>query len=704
MTNQKILSLLLILNIAPTTNPVLAQHAPVADKVKKELVHHGHERIDYYNWMTEGNPKVIEHLKEENEYAKQILKPTEKLQKALYNEMVGRVYKTQISAPYWDNGYFYYTRYDEGKDYPTYLRKEDVSKAEEEVILDVNKLAAGHSYFDISNFLLNISTDNNLMAVAFDTVGGWYTLRIKDLSTGEWLEDEIPNTTGDHVWANDNKTVFYSIPDSAGMSTKVKRHHLGESYLEDTVVFHEKDHRFDLFVFKSKSKKYIVIRSLSTLTIDNLILNADDPSGEFKAFQPREEGLEYYIRHFEDKFYIRTNYNAVNFRVMVTPEDKTGKENWKEVIPHRPEVLIYKVEVFKDFLAIDEMINGLTEIEIINLKNSTSNYITFEEEVYSAKVLKRIGYFSTNFNFESEWLKYDYSSLTTPRCIYEYHMPTGERRTLNQSEILGSYDPSDYESKRLYADATDGKKVPISLVYKKGLILNGKNPLLLDAYGAYGGWENVSISSKRISLLDRGFVFAIAHVRGGAEMGREWYEDGKLLNKKNTFTDFIACAEHLIGEEYTNSDKLFAQGGSMGGLLMGAVANMRPDLFKGMIATVPVPDLLTSMFDESMIYEYDEIGNPNIKKHYDYILSYSPYDNVGAKDYPVMLILTGIYDSYWTAAKWACKLRGTKTDDKPLLLYTNMNAGHYGSTGRLEKYKQTAMEYAFLLNLAGVTE
>jgi len=702
--NKSLFSLLFVFAIVRTVNPVLAQQAPIADKIKEEIVHHNHTRIDNYNWMVEGNPKVIEHLEAENQYLKQVLKPTEKLQEILYNEMVGRISQTNVSVPYKDNGYYYYKRNEEGKEYPIYLRKKDVDQAEEEIILNINELAAGHNYFKISTFLLSISPDNKLMAFGYDTVGSTYTLRFKNLNTGKWLEDEIPNTTGDPVWANDNKTVFYSIPDSSGISNKVKRHYLGESYTKDKVVFHEKDQKFDMFVFKSKSKKYIIIRSLSSLSIENLVLNADNPSEEFNVFQPREEGLEYYIRHYGNKFYIRTNYNAVNFRVMETLENTTGKENWKEVIPHRPDILVFNFEVFKNYLAVDEMKKGLREINIFDLKNSTSNYIEFGEDVYTADVVKLTGVFSTHFDFESDWLRYAYSSLTTPKGIYEYNMRTGERRTLKQSEVLDSYDPSAYESKRLYAIAADNKKVPISLVYKKGMVLNGENPLLLNAYGAYGDYENVNMSAKRVSLLDRGFVYAIAHVRGNAELGREWYEDGKLLNKKNTFTDFITCAEHLINERYTKPQKIFAQGGSMGGLLMGAVANMRPDLFKGIIANVPVVDLATSMFDESMIYEYDELGDPNIKEYYDYMLSYSPYDNVQAKAYPSMLVTTGFYDFYWEASKWVAKLRELKTDSNSLLLYTNMSGDHYGASGRLEKYKQTAMEYAFLLQLSGITE
>lgn len=701
MKNYKIYSFLVFLSITNGFYPVLSQHVPVSEKIKKEIVFHDHKRIDNYYWMNDSkNPKVLAHLKTENEYLKYILKPTEALQEKLFKEMSGRVQQEDMTVPYKDNRYYYYTRYEKGKEYKIYARKNDMEKAEEEVILNENEMAAGHSNFHVSNFGLSISPDNNLLAFGYDADGEGSTLKFKDLSTGKWLKDEIPNTTGDPVWANDNRTVFYSIPDEEGRSFKVKKHLLGENTKNDKVVFHEKDALFDIYVYKSKSKKYIIIRSLSTLSLEYLVLKADNPSEDFKIIQPREKGLEYSIEHFGDKFYILTNYLAKNFRIMETPESKTEKENWKEILPHRENAIIFNMEVFKNYIAAEELKDGLTQINILDLKNSTNHYLKFDEAVYTTHV--RINHLTINYDFDTEWLRYRYSSLTTPNAICEYNMRTNEKRILKQSEIPGDFNSSSYESKRIYAVAKDNKKIPVSLVYKKGLMLNGENPLLLTSYGAYGSFEDLSFSTNRISLLDKGFIYAVAHVRGGIEMGREWYEDGKLLKKKNTFTDFIACAEHLIKERYTNPEKLFARGGSMGGLLMGAVVNMRPELFKGIIADVPFMDVLTTLINDTL--EYDELGNPNKKEYYDYILSYSPYDNIEEKNYPAILLRTGFYDEYWGAAKFAAKLRELKTDNNPVLLYTNMSAGHDLASGRLQKIKETAIQYAFLFQLLGITE
>lgn len=680
----------------------LAQQPPVANKIKKEITLNGHTRIDNYYWMSdEKNPKGIAYLKAENEYLKNILKPTEALQEKLYKEMSGHMQQKEISVPYKDNGYYYYTRYEKEKEYPIYARKKEIENSKEEILLNVNEMAAGHNYFHVSNFGLSISPDNKLLAFGYDITGKYGSLKFKDLSTGKWLKDEIPNTTGDPVWANDNKTVFYSIPDKEGRSFKVKKHRLGDDPKNDKVVFHEKDAAFDIYVYKSKSKKYIIIRSMSTLALEYLVLNTDNPSGNFKIIQPRERGLEYSIDHYGDKFYILTNYLAENFRIMETPENKTEKENWKEILANRADAVIFNMEVFKDYLAVEELKDGLTQINILDLKNDTDHYIKFDEEVYTTHV--KIHHLTINYDFETEWLRYRYSSLTTPNSVCEYNMRTGEKKILKQSEISGGFNFSTYESKRMYAVANDNKKIPISIVYKKGITLNGENPLLLTAYGAYGSFEDLSFSADRISLLDRGFIYAIAHVRGGQELGRQWYEDGKFLNKKNTFTDFIACAEHLIKEKYTNPQKLFAQGGSMGGLLMGAVANIKSELFKGIIANVPVMDVFGYLLNGAE-YEYDEIGNPNKKGHYDYILSYSPYDNIEAKKYPAMLLTTGIDDEYWGAAKFTAKLREFKTNSTQILLYTNMSAGHSGASGRLEAIKETAMEYAFLFQLIGIIE
>lgn len=686
-------------NITQGNNSTLPQIAPVAEKIKKEIISNGQKRIDNYYWMNDSensNPKMVAHLKAENEYLKNILKPTEKLQEKLFKEMSGRIQQTDTTVPLKDNGYYYFTRFESGKEYPVYFRKKDSENSIEEILLNVNEMVVGYKYFHVSNFGLSISPNNKLMAFGYETTGSnGATIKFKNLSTGEFLKDEIPKTTGDPVWANDNKTIFYSIPNESSRSFEVKKHLLGENPKNDKVVFHEKDENFDIYVYKSKSKKYIFIRSLSKETKEFLLLNADNPSDNFKIFQSREKGLDYSIEHYGNKFYILTNYLSKKFRVMESPENKTEKENWKEVVPQKNDASIFSMEVFKDYLALEELKNGLTQINIVDLKNLSSHYINFEEEVYTSHV-KNV-HLTINFDFESEWLRYNYSSFTTPNSVLEYNMRTHEKKILKQEKISEGFEKTTYESKRIYAIANNNKKIPVSLVYKKGMFLNGENPLLLNSYGAYGSFDDLGFSSDIISLLDRGFIFAIAHVRGGEEQGREWYEEGRLLNKKNTFTDFISCAEFLIKEKYTNPQKLFVQGGSMGGLLMGAVVNMRPELFKGVIANVPTMDILTNLLEDSL--DHEELGNPNNKNFYDYILSYSPYDNIESKKYPSILLTTGIDDEYRSAAKFAAKIRELKTDDNPILLYINMSAGHDGASGRFEAMKETAMEYAFLLQL-----
>ncbi len=681
-----------------------SQQAPIPEKIKKEIVCNGHKRIDNYYWMNDSkkqNPKMLAHLKAENEYLKNMMKPTEELQEKLFKEMSGREEEINTSLPCKDNGYYYYTRYDKGHQYPIYARKKELENGEEEIILNANELAKNFKYFHVSNFGLSVSPDNKLLAFGYENTGSnGATLKFKNIKTGEWLKDEITNSAGDPVWANDNKTIFYSVLDDSYRSYKVKKHLLGENPKNDKVVFYEKDAAFDIFVYKSKSKKYIILRSFSAETLEYLTLNADDPSGNFKVFQPRQKGLEYSIDHNGDKFYVRTNYLAKNFRIMETPENKTGIENWKEIVPNKSGVYIFNMEIFNNYIALEEQKNGLTQINIIDLKNLTNHYIEFQEEVFIAYIAT--SHLSINFDFENEWLRYKYTSLTTPTFVCEYNMRTKEKKILKQTKITGGYNPSDYESKRIYAIAADNKKVPISLVYKKGLVLNGNNPSLIDGYGAYTSYGDVSFSSNIISLLDRGFVFAVAHIRGGIDLGVQWGEEGKLLNKKNTFTDFIACAEQLIKEGYTNPGKLFAQGGSMGGLLMGSVANMRPELFKGIISYVPFVDALTSMLEDNS--EEEELGNPKKKEYYDYILSYSPYDNIEAKKYPALFLTTGIDDEYWPAAKYVAKLRELKTDDNPILLSTNMSAGHTGASGRFEALRERALEYAFLLQLIGIKE
>ncbi|UCE22897.1 MAG: S9 family peptidase, partial [Candidatus Aminicenantes bacterium] len=573
--------------------------------------------------------------------------------------------------------------------------------ADEEILLNVNEMAKGYDYYSVAG--RSVSTNNKLLAFGVDTVSRRkYTIYFKNLTTGELLPDQIPVTTGGATWANDNKTVFYALKDETTLRPyKIMRHVLGEDVSADKEIYEEKDITFNTYVYKTKSKRFLIIASSQTMSDEYRFLDANTPMGQFKIIQPRERGLEYSVDHYKDKFYIRTNYKAKNFRLMETPVDKTTKENWKEVIPHRDDVMLGGFEIFKDFLVVNERIKGLPNIRIIKWEDRSEHYLDFGEETYSA-------YTSTNPEFDTVLLRYSYTSFTTPSSVFDYNMNTKEKELLKQQEVLGDFDPTNYQAERHYATARDGTKVPISLVYRKGLEKNGNNPLLLYGYGSYGSTGSASFRSDRLSLLDRGFVYALAHIRGGSEMGRYWYEEGKLLNKKNTFTDFIDCAEFLVAEKFTNPDKLFAMGGSAGGLLMGAVLNMRPDIFKGIIAGVPWVDVITTMLDESIpltTSEFDEWGNPKNEEYYWYMLSYSPYDNVEAKDYPAMLVTTGLHDSqvqYFEPAKWVAKLRALKTDDNILLLHTNMGAGHGGVSGRFRRYKETAMEYAFMLDLIGI--
>ncbi len=678
---------------------------PVAEKIKKELTIHGDTRIDNYFWLKEReNPKVLEYLKAENEYLNKSLKHTKKLQKNLYEEIIARIKQTDESVPYFKNGYWYYIRYEEGKEYPVYCRKKENLKNKEEVMLNVNEMAKGHSYYEVGG--MSVSPDNKILAYGIDTVSRrLYTVYFKNLETGEVSNPGIVNTNASTAWANDNKTLFYTGKDVTTLrSYIIKKHKLGTSAENDLVAYEENDEIFTSDVYRSKSGDYIMIGSFSTLSTEYRTLKTNDPDGKFKIFQPREKNHEYYLGHFNDKFYIHTNWNAQNFRLMETSVDKTTKENWKELIPHRKDVYLIDMDIFENYLVVSERVEGLTKLRIINWENKEEYYLPFAEEVYEA-------YPSVNPEFETDWLRFSYSSLTTPNSVYDFNMATKEKKLMKQEEVVGDFSPDNYEAKRLYAYAKDSVKVPISLVYRKGIKLDGSNPLVLYGYGSYGYTIDPYFNSVRLSLLDRGFVYAIAHIRGGQIYGRPWYDDGKMMKKKNTFTDFIACAEELINEGYTSNEKLCALGGSAGGLLMGAVVNMRPDLFKAVIAAVPFVDVVTTMLDESIPLttgEFDEWGNPaESKEIYEYILSYSPYDQVESKDYPAMLVTTGLHDSqvqYWEPAKWVAKLRDIKTDDNILLLYTNMDTGHGGASGRFERYKETALEYAFFLDQMGINK
>jgi oligopeptidase B len=676
---------------------------PQAEKISKELTIHGDIRIDNYYWLNQrDNPKVIEYLKAENAYKEAVMKHTEELQDKLYNEIIGRIKKTDMSVPYLDNGYFYYSRYEEGNNYPIYARKKGSLDAEEEIILNVQEMSNGHSFYSVAG--LSVSPNNKYLAYGVDTVSRRkYTLHVKDLTTGDILEDKIPNTTGGAVWANDNKTLFYTTKDDTLRAYKIFRHILGTDPSQDVEIYHEKDPIFSTTIYKTKSDRFLIIASYQTLSTEMRYLDANDPLGEFEVFQEREKDHEYSISHYKDKFYIVTNWDAKNFRLMETDTDKTDKSNWKEVIPHRRDVLLNNIDVFEDYLVLSERKDGFRQIRIISQLEDKDYYIEFGDKSY-------VAYPTTNPEFDTEVLRYSYSSLTTPRSVYDYNMKTGEKKLLKREEVLGKFNPDDYQSERLTATAQDGTKIPISLVYRKGLTKDSNNPLLLYGYGSYGASMDPNFSSVRLSLLDRGFIYAIAHIRGGSEMGRDWYEGGKLLNKKNTFTDFIDCADYLIENKYTNPDMLFAMGGSAGGLLMGAVLNMRPDLWKGVIAAVPWVDVVTTMLDESIpltTSEFDEWGNPKDKHHYEYMLSYSPYDNIKEQDYPAILATTGLHDSqvqYFEPAKWVAKLRDLKTDNNVLILDVDMESGHGGASGRFKQYKRTALEYAFMLDLLGISE
>jgi len=688
----------------PQAGEEQAARPPMAAIIPAPLTIHGHTRVDNYFWLNQReNPRVIDYLKAENDYTRSILRPTEPLQEKLYNEIIGRMKQTDLSVPYRDHGYYYYSRYEEGKEYPVYCRKKSTLEAPEEILLNVNDMAAGHAFYAVGG--LSVSPDNRLLAFGVDTLSRRkYTLHVKDLDSGRLLTDAVANTSGPAVWAADSRTLFYTVIDTLTLRPhKVVRHLLGTPVGEDLLVHDETDETFNTMVFKSKSDQYIFIASTSTLSTEYRFLPAGETGAQFRIFQPRERDHEYEVEHYNDVFYIRTNLDAKNFRLMTAGLEQTGKAHWQELIPHREDVLLEGFELFRPALVVQERKDGLIRLRIKPWEGDGGHDLDFGEETYSARI-------SINREFDTEWLRYSYTSLTTPNSTFDYNMITREKKLLKQEEVLGGFDPSNYRAERHYAIARDGVRVPVSLVYRKGMVRNGANPLLLYGYGSYGASMDAGFSSVRLSLLDRGFVYAIAHIRGGQEMGRSWYEEGKLLKKKNTFYDFIDCAEYLIAQKFTTPEKLFAMGGSAGGLLMGAVVNMRPDLFRGVVAAVPFVDIVTTMLDKSIpltTSEFDEWGNPEDKVYYDYMLSYSPYDQVEAKAYPAMLVTTGLHDSqvqYFEPAKWVAKLRVMKSDRNPLLLWTNMESGHGGASGRFRRMKEIAMEYAFMLDLIGIRE
>jgi oligopeptidase B len=663
---------------------------------------HGHVRIDDYYWLRErDNPEVIAYLNAENEHAEKEMAEAQPSEKELFDEIKSRFKQTDMSVPYRRDGYFYYTRYEEGREYPIFARKRGSLDQREEIMLDANVLAEGHEFFAIGGWA--VSSGRDLLAYAVDTQGRRiYTTYFKNLTTDEMMADVIPEVSENLTWANDNRTLFYAKQEPTTLRAyQIYRHVLGTDPAEDQLVFEESDETFSAYVFKTKSKKYLMVVSSHTLSQEYRYLEADDAAGTFRIFLPRRRDHEYHLDHYQDRFLIRTNDQAKNFRLMATAVDKTQRQHWQEIVPHREDVFLGDFEIFTDHLVLEERKRGLIQLRVMPWREGTEHYLDFDEPAYRANL-------GTNLEFDTTTLRFDYTSMKTPLSIYDYDMVDRTKTLLKQEEVLGGFNPDRYVTERLYAPAPDGTDIPLSIVYRKETKKDGQNPLLLYGYGAYGFSIDPGFASPRLSLIDRGFVFAIAHVRGGQELGRQWYEDGKLLKKKNTFTDFIACAEYLIREQFTNHNKLFAMGRSAGGLLMGAITNMRPDLFKGVVAEVPFLDVITTMLDPSIPLttgEYDEWGDPNQKEFYDYMFSYSPYDNVEAKDYPNLLITGGLHDSqvqYWEPAKWAAKLRALKTDRNRLLLKTNMDAGHGGASGRFKRHHETAFSYAFLLDLAGI--
>ena len=679
---------------------------PIVAKKPKKLEKFGDVRIDNYYWLNEReNPEVIKYLETENDYYNKITAHTNNFKERLFQEMKARIKEDDSSVPYKSNGYFYITKYVKGGQYPIYSRKKESLEAKEEIIFDVNKMAENHDYFALNNF--SVSPNNKLATFGVDTVSRrQYTIQIKNLQTGKIYPEKIENTTGSATWAADNKTIFYTKKDPKTLrSYAIMKHVLGTPVSDDIEIYNEKDTTFDVSVYKTKSKKYIVIVSSSTLTTEMQILKADNPNGNFEVFQPRIRGLEYHIAHYKDHFYIYTNKDgAKNFKVMKTLENKTLAKNWIDEIPHREDTFLEDFSIFKDYLVLEERNNGLGKIRFKRWDNTEDYYLPFNEETYSVGV-------HSNPEFDTDTIRYSYTSFTTPASVIDFNMKTKEKEIKKEQEVLGGkFNKNNYKSERIWATARDGEKIPISIVYHKNTKLSKDTPLLLYGYGSYGYTLEDRFSTTRLSLLDRGFVYAVAHVRGSQYLGRDWYENGKLLKKKNTFFDFIDAGKYLIEKEYTSPKHLYAEGGSAGGLLMGAIVNYNADLFHGVIAAVPFVDVLTTMLDDSIPLttgEYDEWGNPNKKEYYNYMKSYSPYDNVTNKNYPNMLVTTGLHDSqvqYFEPAKWVAKLRELKTDSNILLMNTDMKVGHGGASGRFNALKDIAIDYSFLLDLEGLAK
>ncbi len=680
-------------------------NAPKAAKQPKELEIHGDVRIDDYYWLNEKeNPEVISYLTAENDYYDHVTNHTKKFQEVLFEEMKARIKEDDESVPYKKNQYHYIIKFQKGKQYPIYTRKFQTLEAKEEILFDVNELAKEHSYYKLAG--LSVSPNNKIVSFGVDTSGNReYEISFKNLETGELFPEKIKNTTGGSTWAKDNKTIFYTQNNPKTLrSEKIFKHVLGTAISEDVEVYFESDDTFNCFVYKTKSEKYIIIGSYNTVSTEYRFLDANTPDGDFKILQPRERNLEYGVAHYGTDFYILTNKdNATNFKLMKTSEEATEKENWEEVIAHREDVLLEDISIFKEFLVVEERSNGLNKIRIIKWDGSEEFYLPFEEETYSAGVY-------SNPEFDTTIIRYGYNSMTTPSSVIDFNVDTKSKEIKKEQEVLGdNFDKNNYKSERLWATATDGTKIAISLVHHISTEFSKDTPLLMYGYGSYGHTIDPGFSTTRLSLLDRGFIYAIIHVRGSEYLGRNWYEDGKLLKKMNTFTDFMDTAQFLIDSGITSEKHLYASGGSAGGLLMGAIINMKPNLFNGILAAVPFVDVVTTMLDDSIPLttgEYDEWGNPNNLEYYKYMKSYSPYDNVVRQEYPNMLVTTGINDSqvqYFEPAKWVAKLRELKTDENILVMYINMDAGHSGASGRFDSLKEVAREYSFILDLEGQT-
>jgi len=676
--------------------------APVAERIPHIDTVHGDIRIDNYYWLRQrDNPGVIAYLRAENDYTSAMMKDTEPLQDSLYSEMLARIKETDLSVPARLDGYYYYSRTEKGLEYPIYCRTKGSLDSAAQILLDMNELAEAYSYLDLGMY--EISPSHRYLAYSIDTSGAErYTMYIKDLEGDSLLQDEIGNVSYEAAWVNDEHAIYYTVLDETKRPDKLCKHILGASQDLDSVVYHERDEAFWVDVRKSKSEQYILVNTSSHTTTEFWYCDADRPESGFRVFQPRKLGIEYYIDHRDDKFYVMTNDNAMNFRLVETPVTKPAVVNWREVLPGRDSVRISGFDVFKDHLVVYEREKGLERIRIIDLSRNVDHYIDFDEPVYTLWAAR-------NPEYSTDLLRFEYTSLKTPMTVFDYNMTTRYRELKKQYEVMGGYDLDEYTSERIFAAAEDGTMIPISMVYRNGMEKSGNSPLLLAGYGAYGYSFETYFSSNRLSLLDRGIIYAIAHVRGGGEMGKFWHRQGQFLNKNKTFTDLISCSRHLIEQRYTSKDRLILSGGSAGGLLVGAVVNMHPELFKAVIADVPFVDVINTLLDSTIpltVVEYTELGSPYDREFYEYMKSYSPYDNVTARDYPNMLVVANFNDTrvqYWEPAKWVAKLRALKTDDNLVILKVNMDAGHEGASGRYDYLRYVAFEYAFVLKTLGMT-